>query len=431
MLRAGLVEHRTAPLIWCEPCETALARIQVEGGCCWRCDTPVATREMPQWTVLISKYVPFLRKTLDDLDGWSAHARRAVAALLDDDFEGARGQGGVDWVVSRQRAWGTPIPIVHCDACGAVPVPVDQLPVLLPDDLDWGSGSGALGRCAAFVQTTCPECEAPARRETDTLDCSFDDAWCYFQSLVLDSEQPGFTRENFSAWLPVDRSQSGRDTYPWFHLYRFVGVFLHEQGLLDDPHYIKGFFGHDLILAGGRKMSKHLGNAVNPDAILETWGADVLRVAMMWAAGPQRSLNWRPELLERSADLLDLLYGLGRSITGAPAAGGQGQQASKKARALDQDCRATIAKVTRFIAEVRHNAAVDTLAQLAQRIEAFAEPRLASGRLSPADAEVLRRVFDDLTIAVAPFAPHLAEELWALRGPRGLVAQARWPCGAM
>jgi len=194
MLDAGLVERRDAPLNWCARCVTTLARLQVEEGGCWRCGTQVESRQFPQWFVLMSRYAERLRRSLDGLDGWSERARRTLAGILDDPGGGGRGQGGGDWLVSRQRSWGTPIPIVHCERCGAVPVPAADLPVPLPDGLDWASGSGALARCDDFVEAACPSCSGAARRETDTLDCFFDDSWCFFQNLVLSGRSPGFTR---------------------------------------------------------------------------------------------------------------------------------------------------------------------------------------------------------------------------------------------
>jgi leucyl-tRNA synthetase len=431
MVEAGLVERRDAPLNWCPRCETTLARLQVEDGRCWRCGTRVETRKFPQWCISISRYARRLRRSLDDLTEWSERSKRTLAGILDDrPVEGqGRGQGGVDWLVSRQRSWGTPIPMVHCEHCGAVPVRASDLPVILPDTVDWASGSGALSRCEEFVRTSCPDCGGPAMRETDTLDCGFDDAWCFFQTLVLHGASPGFTRENLNRWQPVDRCQSGRDTFTWFHLYRFLGVFLHERGLIDDADYIRSFVGHDMVLADGQKMSKHLGNAVNPDAILETYGADALRVAMMWAAGPQRSFYWRQEHLEKAARFLGDVYAIYQraSELSTQSAPGPRSGGTRRALALVREARHTIARVAKFIEEYRPNAGVEALANLLPRIEVFAARRAESGRHDPTDGTLLQGILDDYAVALAPFAPHLAEQIWCMRGHRSLVAQARWP----
>lgn len=426
MVESGLVERREAPLNWCPRCETALARLQVEDGGCWRCGSAVETRTLPQWFVLVSRYAPQLRRSLDDLHGWSRRVRHTLAGILDEDpVPGrARGQGGTDWLVSRQRSWGTPIPMIFCDACG--PVPASELPVILPDGLDWASGSGALSRCEAFVETSCPKCRSPARRETDTLDCLFDDLWCFFQTLVLQSSRPGFTRENLNRWHPVDLCQSGLDTFSLFHFYRFLGVFLHERGLIDHPDYIRGFLGNDLILADGRKMSKHLGNAVAPEEILTSHGADVLRVAMFWAAGPQRPLHWQPKLLEKAIVFLEQVHRLYQELSQTKTETST-QSASKKVLSLQRQTRATLSKVGRFIEEYRPNAAVETLANLLGRIRAFALHRAQSGRLKDADATVLQEILGSFATGLAPFAPHLAEEVWHMTGRQSLVANACWP----
>jgi len=398
MFEAGLVYRCAAPLNWCPRCETTLSRLQVEDGTCWRCHGDVETRNLPQWFVAVSRYGPRLSESLK----------------------------GLDWLVSRQRSWGTPMPIVHCASCGPVPVPDGDLPVLLPDDLDWASGSGALARCDAFLATDCPRCGRPARRESDTLDCFFDDIWCFLQALALRGDPPGLSRRNFDGWLPVDRCQSGIDAVQYFHLYRFLGQFLAERGVLDDPELIRSYLGSDLVLAGGRKMSKHLGNAVSPQAILDDQGADVLRVAMLWAGGPQRAIDWHAGLLERAEALLAATYALTercaphcREATGAAA--------SRAGTAVETASRRCAREVARFIEQYRPNAALERLADLLKRAERFADRRVPTGRLTPDEAGALRATLMAYLVALAPFAPHLAEECWRRMNCAGLVCQAVWP----
>ncbi|MCZ6870233.1 MAG: class I tRNA ligase family protein, partial [Gammaproteobacteria bacterium] len=284
LLEAGLIERRTARLHWCPRCRTTLARIQVEDEGCWRCGSRVTQRAFPQWFVAISHYSDRLHRTVEDLDQWSNRSKRMLRGFFDTNGRADRSHGNRahEWLVSRQRSWGTPIPIVYCACCGVVPVPREDLPVCLPETLDWTNGSGALARCESFRETSCPRCGGSARRETDTLDCFFDDIWCFLQPLVTLGRSPGFTRENLGDWLPVDCAQSGLDTCICFHLYRFLGRFLHDRGLLHDPEPIRRFVGNEMVLAGGRKMSKHFGNAVSPESIVREHGADALRVAMLW-----------------------------------------------------------------------------------------------------------------------------------------------------
>ncbi len=434
MYDAGIVERREAPVSYCLRCETTLARLQIEEGCCWRCGSEVGTRQLRQWFIATSSYTRRLRDSLEKLDQWSRRAKNMVAGLLDETLDARESRSGRlgDWLVSRQRSWGTPIPLIHCDRCGVVPVPRSQLPVVLPEDLDWGSGSGALSRNERFTNTTCPVCQGSARRETDTLDCFFDDTWCFLQALTLRAKCPGLTRENLLGWLPVDRYQSGFDTIVYLHLYRFLGLFLQEHGILDDPEIVRSFLGNELVLSRGRKMGKHLGNAISPHEILETFGADALRVAMLWAAGPQRAVEWEQDLLEKAAAFLDSIHELVRSVLEGehpgpsvrPPSGG-----SRAAQSLQATGARTVERVGRFIEECRPNAAIEDLATLGRAIGRFAERRVRTGRLTLSDVVVLDQVTGDLLIALAPFAPHLAEECWAMLGNESLVCCARWPAG--
>ena len=436
MYEAGIVERREAPLNWCPRCETTLARLQVEEGNCWRCGSAIETRRLAQWFILTSRYAGRLLESLDRLDGWSDRSRGMIAGLLHELMVTGKADGSraTDWLVSRQRSWGTPIPIVHCHRCGTVPVPARDLPVVLPDDLDWASGSGALSRKASFVETTCPTCAAPATRETDTLDCFFDDIWCFLQVFVLRAGDAGLTRETLQGWLPVDRCQSGLDTFYYFHLYRFLGLFLVERGIIDDPELIRSFLGNDLVLREGRKMSKHLGNAVSPAEILEVDGADALRVAMLWAAGPQRAIDWRQENVSKAVAWLDAVYRMFEqaSLTLARSAAPSGHDArgaSRKALALTHETSRIVTDVARFIEEYRPNAAIEVLVALQRRIDAFASRRIDSSRLNAADGAALEQLLGLYAIAMAPFAPHLAEQVWRMLGQTTLIATARWPEG--
>ena len=220
-----------------------------------------------------------------------------LVGFIDDDAtaEASHLNRARDWIISRQRCWGTPIPIVHCTRCGIVPVPRHQLPVHLPDAIDWSLGGYPLSSCESFVNTPCPKCDTLARRETDTLDCFFDDMWCYLQAPVTTRPKPGFTAENLGEWLPVDRAQSGLDTAISFHTYRFLVIILHVHGLLSDPEPIRSFIGNEMVLSGDRKMSKHLGNAVSPEGLVNHTkgspapGQHVCPFRILWTADPRKA----------------------------------------------------------------------------------------------------------------------------------------------
>ena len=185
----------------------------------------------------------------------------------------------------------------------------------LPHDLDWSSGS-ALSDHNCFTETPCPGCCGPARRETDTLDCFFDDLWCFLASCGS-LDHPFAEREENAAWMPVDAMHTGFDTLAYVHLYRFLGAFLHDRGALENPEPVFSFHGHDMVLSEGRKMSKSQGNLVSPMEIVARHGSDALRLGIIWAAGPQRTVDWRDALVERAAVQLTALHGVAGRICGA------------------------------------------------------------------------------------------------------------------
>ena len=424
MFDAGLVERRAAELNWCERCRTTLARLQTEEGRCWRCGEQVGARRLDQWFVLISKHRDALLRGLSGLEGWSSRVKGMLRGLIEDRGGGEAG----DWLVSRQRSWGTPIPLVHCAGCGVVPVPRDALPVVLPEDLDWSGAPGALARHVGFAATSCPRCGAAARRETDTLDCFFDDIWCFLQGLVLSADRPGFTRENLLRWLPVDLCQSGFDTVAYFHIYRFLGRFLVERGLIDDPEMIRRFPGSAMVLAGGRKMSKHLGNAVSPARILDEFGADALRLAIVSAAEPSRDLHWSRAPLVRATRLLERIDGL---YGWTPESAESEADCTRAACRLESVGRRHIAGIAAYIEAHRPHAAIAELDAWCRSLHRFAARRVPTHRLDPADARLLREQLGRFAVALAPFAPYLAEECWHRLGNRTLLVSAEWPAEAV
>lgn len=414
LLASGRIERREAELPYCPSCATALARMQVgAAGECWRCRSPVERRVLPQWFVLLSRDSDRLREGLDRLDGWSETAKSLLRGFIG---RAAGPQRVHDWSISRQRRWGTPIPIVHCAACGAVPLPDAELP--------WfGAEDGA---------AACPRCGSAARRESDTLDCFFDDIWCFLACLVRPDRALLGSRAALAAWLPVDRFHSGLDTFFYLHLHRFLGLVLHERGVVASPELIGSYVGNELVLAGGRKMSKHLGNAVSAADLLATHGADALRLGLTWAAAPRGAIDWRPEVVDKARRFLDSVHDL---FAGAAPACARAEPAgdavpSRAARDLRKRADEGFGRVGRFIEEYRMNAAIETLAVLVRDLRAFLSRRLDTGRLLGEDAAALRGILCDLSTALSPFAPFLAEECRALLGERPFAATARWPGGA-
>ena len=331
-----------------------------------------------------------------------------------------------DWLVSRQRGWGTPIPIVHCAVCGEVPVPMDALPVRVPPRPP-NAAPGGLAAVPDFAATECPRCGAAARRETDTLDCYFDVVWCFLGCAArLDDEDP-FDPANAARWMPVDWFHNGLDSFFYMHLYRFIGRVLYEMGILADPEPIRRYAGHDAVLLGGRKMSKHHGNTVAPDEVVERVGADVLRLQILGAANPLKSVEWTAAGLDRAQRLLDDAWALVCRLAGdARAVDAEPPRANGTQSPLERAVHQAVRRVTAFLERYQFGGCLQEIAGLVQRL-ATAVDRLDR---RPDDAQLLRAAVDGvrrLVLVLAPFAPHAAEEMWERLGGAELVAVTPWP----
>jgi leucyl-tRNA synthetase len=335
-----------------------------------------------------------------------------------------------DWLVSRQRAWGTPIPIIHCEQCGEVPVPEQALPVRLPP-LQANMPPGGLAVLPGFSATRCPQCGQPARRETDTLDCYFDVVWCFLACANGLRPDFKFQASDFSDWMPVDWFHNGLDSLFYMHLYRFLGQVLYELEILPDPEPIRNYVGHDAVLLQGRKMSKHHGNVVSPDAMIRRFGADTLRVQVLWSANPLKSVEWSEGGLQRATRLLQGIWKLvvvraaQVQFRSDRLPSGSGARQSP----LDRVSARTIRRVTEFLERYQYAGCLQEIQGFLLRLENEA------GKLNGSSSETvhrqsLARGVRSLIIMLAPFAPHMAEELWQRIEGEGLVATADWPACA-
>jgi leucyl-tRNA synthetase len=340
--------------------------------------------------------------------------------------------------------------MIFCDGCGVVPVPEEDLPVELPPDLfepaDPERGYG-LAHHPTFAEVPCPRCDRPARRETDTLDCYFDVIWCFLACATRLDEDFGFRPEDFHRWMPVDWFHNGMDSFFYAHLYRFLGRVLYDLGFLEEPEPMRRYQGHDAVLRDGKKMSKHHGNVVAPDEILDSHGADVLRVHVLWSANPLKSVEWSAEHLERARRFLLSVWELLVPSAGLIREGFQGWKLPPlqgAAGGLARFLRRTVDRVTVFLEDYRYNACLEELNVLVKRMRSFARQRFGElddggpekvtpGEIgegvSAEDAAVFAAAARSVVLQLAPFAPHLGEELWRRIGGEGLVATADWPPG--
>jgi leucyl-tRNA synthetase len=369
-----------------------------------------------------------------------------------------------DFTISRQRSWGTPIPIVYCDSCGMVPLAKEQLPVLLPLEIKPTGEGNPLAEREDFVNTSCPSCGGPARRETDTLDCHFDALWLWVPVCVPPAERERtleqiLALEDLRAWLPCERVVAGSDSGNFVFDQRTVTKALRDIGplaFLDQGEPFAGCLFHEMVIADGRKMSKHLGNVVDPDELLAAHGADTVRLAVLYAAAPQRSLNWSDSAVQRCRRFLRQLWdythtqlaakgaaeggdgGVGSGGAGADSTGANGAAGEERAtigpdktehlrKRLEQWCDTAVEKITEDLLELEMHSAVRNVMRLFDRIKDYEKRVLAKrGSLCAEDHEALLAALQLLARVLAPFAPHVAEQLLVAAAGEDEIDSA-WP----
>jgi len=363
-----------------------------------------------------------------------------------------------DFTISRQRSWGTPIPIVYCHGCGTVPLPKDALPVILPLDLTPTGTGNPLAEREDFVQTTCPKCDGPATRETDTLDCHFDALWLWVPVCVPPAERARslehiLALEDLRAWLPCERVVAGSDSGNFVFDQRTVTKALRDIGpleFLSDGEPFAGCLFHEMVIRDGRKMSKHLGNVVDPDELVAQYGADTVRLAVLFAARAQRSLNWSDGDVKRCHRFLRQLWDysharfeLDPADLGTDATDGastDGEQAAVMGpdktehlrKRLAQWCETAVEKITEDARELEMHSAVRNVMRLFDRIRDYEKRVIAKrGSLCAEDHEALIEALQILARVLMPFAPHIAEQLLIDSTSPGTEIDASWPQGEL
>ena len=364
-----------------------------------------------------------------------------------------------DFSISRQRSWGTPIPIVYCEQCGTVPVPREQLPVILPLDVKPTGAGNPLAERPDFVQTTCPTCGGSATRETDTLDCHFDALWLWLPVCVPVSEREQtleqiLALEDLRSWLPCERVVAGSDSGNFVFDQRTVTKALRDIGqlaFLQSGEPFAGCLFHEMVIRDGRKMSKHLGNVVDPDELVAQYGADTVRMATLFAARPQRSLNWSDGDVKRCHRFLRQLwdYTHARIAASVRASGetpdGAGPSDTTHSnppempadktehlrKRLAQWCEIAVEKITEDVSELEMHSAVRNVMRLFDRIRDYEKRVIAKrGSLCTEDREALLAALEMLARVLLPFAPHIAEELlFACAGGDRAEIDTSWPAG--
>jgi leucyl-tRNA synthetase len=356
-------------------------------------------------------------------------AKPAISAWL---AEGGHGETTVnfrlhDWCISRQRYWGPPIPIVHCEACGPVAVPVADLPVVLPRVEDFkpdDTGVSPLARVEEWYKVPCPRCGAPARRETDVSDTFLDSSWYFLRYPSTDSVDVPFDAEITKSWLPVDSYIGGNEHAVLHLLYsRFVIMALHDLGHLDFEEPFKRFRAHGMIIRDGAKMSKSRGNVIVPDQIIEQYGADTFRTYLMFLGPYEEGGDYQDEGIQGPHGFLHRLFETVTSVIDGGGNGnsdGSGGDNSGDAGAVadpdvERKLHQTIRQVTRQLAELGYNTSIAAMMEYLNAVR-------AGGRTAT------RGEVESLVVMIAPFAPHMAEDLWERLGHQGgLFEGANWP----
>ena len=316
-----------------------------------------------------------------------------------------------DWCISRQRYWGPPIPIIYCDSCGAVPVPEKDLPVLLPYIEDFrpdDSGISPLARHKEWYHVACPACGKPGRRETDVSDNFLDSAWYFYRYLATEFSDRALDPARVKKWLPVPMYIGGNEHAVLHLLYsRFIAMVLHDRGLIHFDEPFRRFRAHGLIVKDGSKMSKTKGNVVNPDELINRWGADTLRLFLMFLGPFEEGGDFRDAGLAGPRRFLDRLWDLV----------GQCERRTLTGEEIHHDVmvkwNATKKKVTHDLETLGYNTAIAALMEL---LNTMRETNCSE-----------RKIVKDMVLMVAPFAPHFAEECWERLGGQTSVFQAKWP----
>jgi len=333
-----------------------------------------------------------------------------------------------DWLISRQRYWGVPIPVVYCEKCGIVPVPEDQLPVVLPKDVEFlPTGQSPLQFHEEFKKTKCPVCGGPATREVDTMDTFVDSSWYYLRYVNPRDDEKPFDTEDVNYWLPVDQYIGGVEHAVLHLLYsRFITKVLHDLGYLDFEEPFTNLFTQGMIYKDGAKMSKSKGNVVSPDDMIEKYGADTLRMYILFMAPPEKDAEWSDAGIEGIHRFVKRLWNTLQRIMPIVKDVKIEKVSVKtpKERELRRKLHAMIKKITEDIeGGFKFNTAISGLMELLNHLVDY----LNTVPESEWNKHLLREIAEKMVLILSPFAPHMAEELWQDMGMKGLVVEQSWP----
>lgn len=355
----------------------------------------------------------------------SADARDAISAhFAEIEIGGKRVNYRLrDWLISRQRYWGVPIPIIYCDDCGEQLVPEEELPVLLPKDVTFDAGSiSPLATSETFVNTTCPKCGKPAHREIDTMDTFIDSSWYFLRYTDAHNDKEAFNKVIGDYWMNVDQYIGGIEHAILHLLYsRFFIKVLHDLGLMEANEPFKGLLTQGMVLKDGGKMSKSKGNVVSPEEIVKKYGADTARLFILFASPVDRDLDWSDQGVEGSYRFLNRVWRIVDSYQTMAAANYKGET-TKEENDLRRELHRAIKKVSDDLdGKFNFNTAISTIMELVNAMYQYKDKN------STINADLAIELTKNLIILLSPFTPHITEELWVQCGFEGTTYEHAWP----
>jgi leucyl-tRNA synthetase len=327
-----------------------------------------------------------------------------------------------DWLLSRQRYWGCPIPVVYCDDCGIVPEKKENLPILLPTDVEFtGKGESPLTTSKTFMNTTCPCCNKPARREADTMDTFVDSSWYFLRYIDPKNTNEPFSKDVVNKWMPVDQYIGGVEHAILHLLYaRFFVKAFNEMGMLDFKEPFKNLLTQGMVLKDGAKMSKSKGNVVAPVDIINEYGVDTARLFVLFAAPPERDLEWSDQGVEGCFRFLNRVYRLVDELKDIKT-NETFDNLTKEDKLMRYTINATLKKVTEDLNEkFGFNTAISSLMELINEMYKYKE-------LENRNDAVIKEGIETIITILAPFAPHIGEELWKMIGKDSSIFDISWP----
>ncbi|MFQ5474504.1 MAG: leucine--tRNA ligase [Candidatus Nanoarchaeia archaeon] len=319
-----------------------------------------------------------------------------------------------DWLISRQRYWGTPIPVVYCDKCGIVPVPEKDLPVTLPSDVKFTGEGNPLAKSDSFVKTKCPKCKGPGKRETDTMDTFVDSSWYFLRFTSPKHDKAPFDKKTADYWMPVDQYIGGIE-HACLHLIyaRFFTKALRDLGLctIDEP--FQRLLCQGMVIKDGAKMSKSIGNIVDPGTIVEKYGSDTARLFILFAALPEKELDWSDQGVAGSFRFLNRVL----KLVEEPEL--EKRDINNSDKHIIGKMHRTLQKVTRYLEEFKLSLAIGAMMEFVNAIHRYSS--------SPVNKEVYLDIVENLALMLTPFTPHLTEEMWEKLGHKGFISNESWP----